>query len=167
MAPGYQRFVLENWPFSLGGSYTDRRDGWWLGHIRQRHPLPSNSPSSDPGKRCECLDNWFQRDSGLSLPRGGDTRISFPDYLTTDPILSPKHTCWRNVLKDQIGKVFMVNRSLRMCLVCEKTFSRQESAAHAQVPCYPAISQRPAIRKQKCKSVSRSEPLLLNRCNLR
>jgi hypothetical protein len=41
---------------------------------------------------------------------------------------------------DQIGKVFLVvGQNVRKCLVCEQLFTRQASAEHAKVLCYPAI----------------------------
>lgn len=39
---------------------------------------------------------------------------------------------------DQIGKVFKVLAAgVRECLICEQVFTRQDSARHANVVCWP------------------------------
>jgi hypothetical protein len=58
---------------------------------------------------------------------------------------------------DRIGKVFkVVGPNLRECLVCEQLFSRQASAEHAKMACYPARSLRcdPFVTKKR-RSVNR------------
>ena len=45
------------------------------------------------------------------------------------------------VVREQIGKIFLVVSTdgvlLRQCLVCEEMFTRQESAEHFSVACFP------------------------------
>jgi hypothetical protein len=42
---------------------------------------------------------------------------------------------------DRVGKIFLVVSTdgvlLRQCLVCEEMFTRQESAEHCRVACFP------------------------------
>jgi hypothetical protein len=41
---------------------------------------------------------------------------------------------------DQVGKVFVVvGQRVRKCLVCEELFTRQASAEHSKVICYPVV----------------------------
>jgi hypothetical protein len=41
---------------------------------------------------------------------------------------------------DQIGKAFIVvGQDVRQCLICEGVFTRQASAEHAKLACYPAM----------------------------
>jgi len=53
-------------------------------------------------------------------------------------------TCPRTNRTDRTGKVFVVNQGMRTCLVCNQEFSRQESAEHAKVLCYPVFSDPPS-----------------------
>ncbi len=50
---------------------------------------------------------------------------------------------------DRTGKVFVVHQGMRTCLVCERRFSRQASAEHAKVACYPAVPYVRPIGNQK------------------
>lgn len=54
--------------------------------------------------------------------------------------MSTLRTCPATNCTDRTGKVFIVNQGMRTCLVCEQRVSRQESAEHAKVTCYPATS---------------------------
>lgn len=48
---------------------------------------------------------------------------------------------------DQIGKVFkVVSQDMRQCLICDQLFTRQASAEHADVVCYPTISDAWLLR---------------------
>jgi hypothetical protein len=39
---------------------------------------------------------------------------------------------------DNVGKAFRVlNENLRLCLICDKVFTRQGAAEHAKKVCYP------------------------------
>jgi hypothetical protein len=39
---------------------------------------------------------------------------------------------------DNVGKAFRVlNENLRLCLICDKVFTRQGAAEHAKSVCYP------------------------------
>lgn len=37
---------------------------------------------------------------------------------------------------DQIGKVFVVVRGMRRCLICERVFTPTRAIRHAENPCY-------------------------------
>ena len=39
---------------------------------------------------------------------------------------------------DQVGKVFLVLRGARMCVVCDRVFTREEAAKHAGTACKPS-----------------------------
>jgi hypothetical protein len=39
---------------------------------------------------------------------------------------------------DKVGKVFLVRRSARMCVICGSVFTREDAAKHAQAPCNPS-----------------------------
>jgi hypothetical protein len=49
---------------------------------------------------------------------------------------------------DRIGKVSkVVDPNMRECLVCEQLFTRQASAGHAKLACYPAKRATQGKRK--------------------
>jgi hypothetical protein len=72
----------------------------------------------------------------------------FPQLQEGRDIESEACVLEENVLKERTGKVFMVNRGMRTCLVCEQEFNRHEAAEHDKVPCYPATAQGRSIRSQ-------------------
>jgi hypothetical protein len=42
-----------------------------------------------------------------------------------------------NVHTEHVGKVFVVVRGMRRCLICERMFIPSEAAEHAATPCCP------------------------------
>ena len=40
-----------------------------------------------------------------------------------------------------VGKVFVVVRGMRRCLICENVFTPTEAAEHAATPCYPSSAE--------------------------
>jgi len=45
--------------------------------------------------------------------------------------------CARVRSADQSGKVFRIEQGMRRCMVCEKLFTRDSAAEHANVACRP------------------------------
>jgi hypothetical protein len=43
---------------------------------------------------------------------------------------------------ETVGKVFVVVRGMRRCLICESVFTPTEAAKHAATPCYPPTKGR-------------------------
>jgi hypothetical protein len=48
-------------------------------------------------------------------------------------------------MMDTAGKVFVVQGSLRRCLICDVLFSREASRDHSDEICFPARSACPPI----------------------
>lgn len=42
---------------------------------------------------------------------------------------------------ETVGKVFIVVRGMRRCLICERVFTPSEAADHATTPCYPPMKE--------------------------
>jgi hypothetical protein len=40
---------------------------------------------------------------------------------------------------ETVGKVFIVVRGMRRCLICDRVFTPSETAEHASVPCYSVL----------------------------
>lgn len=48
---------------------------------------------------------------------------------------------------DKVGKVFRVlDKTLRLCLVCDGVFTRRKAAEHAERVCYPKPRQQQACK---------------------
>ena len=38
---------------------------------------------------------------------------------------------------EAVGKVFVVVRGMRRCLICDRVFTPRQAADHAETPCHP------------------------------
>ena len=44
-----------------------------------------------------------------------------------------------------VGKVFLIVRSGRKCLICDGVFAAREAAEHAEIVCYPGMRTRSSL----------------------
>jgi hypothetical protein len=51
--------------------------------------------------------------------------------------MDAQENCTAAFRKDTVGKVFIVTQGMRRCLICNQVFTRQASARHANVVCWP------------------------------
>ena len=49
-------------------------------------------------------------------------------------------------MMDKVGKVFIVQGSLRRCLICDQLFSREACREHFTATCFPTPPACPPIR---------------------
>jgi hypothetical protein len=51
---------------------------------------------------------------------------------------------------ETVGKVFVVVRGMRQCLICESMFTPQQAAEHATAPCSPKSDSPPDPSRAVC-----------------